>query len=224
MAAVMSFTYLFGPWTSNTTMMILHNDSRRVGIACLSSIFALCALLGCSKQKAPAPVMTVRLAAVTTNLSGEVLVQLSITNQSASAVLVGVRSTIYRAQGSWITNFDIRPRFVGVAGTGSEASVVTLASGVEITAALSPLRVPHPFQLEFVCFPGRSGITGIVDKTKDKFEQFKDGSPHESYLGDSFFVLSPVIDPGTEPDGAANGSQPARSEENSKSPAAGSRR
>jgi hypothetical protein len=29
----------------------------------------------------------------------------------------------------------------------------------------------------------------------DKFEQYKNGSTHESYLGDSFFVLSPVIDP-----------------------------
>jgi hypothetical protein len=29
----------------------------------------------------------------------------------------------------------------------------------------------------------------------DKLEQYEDGSTHESYLGDSFFVRSPVIDP-----------------------------
>lgn len=178
--------------------MIPRNDSGRLGIACLSVIVGLCAPVGCSKAKAPAPVITVRLATVTTNASGDVLVQLSITNQSASAVLVGVRSTVYRAQNLWITNFDIRPRFVGVAGLGSAASDVTLAAGAGVTAALSPLQVPRPFQLEFVCFPSRTGVAGVVDDTKDKFEQFKDGSRHESYLGDSFFVLSPLIAPQTE--------------------------
>jgi hypothetical protein len=202
--------------------MIPRNDSGRLGIACLSVIVGLCGLVGCSKAKAP--VITVRLATVTTNASGDVLVQLSITNQSASAVLVGVRSAIYRAQDSWITNFDIRPRFVGMAGPGSAASDVTLAAGDGVTAALSPIQVPRPFLLEFVCFPSRTGIPGVVDDTKDKLAQFKDGSPHESYLGDSFFVLSPLIDPETEPDGAANRSQPIRSETNRTSAAPGSDR
>jgi len=202
--------------------MIPRNDSGRVGIACLSAIVGLCALLGCSKAKVPAPVITVRLATVTTNASGDVLVQLSITNQSASAVLVGVRSAVYRTQDSWITNFDIHPLFVGMAGPGSMASDVTLAAGNGISAALQPLQMAHPFQIEFVCFPSRSGIAGMADKTKDKFEQFKDGSTHKSYLGDSFFVLSPVIDPVTERDGAANRSQPVGSETNRVPRAAGS--
>jgi len=204
--------------------MIVRNDSGRVGIACLSAIVAFCALLGCSKAKAPAPAITVQLAAVTTNAGGDVLVQLSITNQSASAVLVGVRSAVYRAQDSWITNFDIRPRFVGLAGPGSAASDVTLAAGDGVTAALSPLQVPQPFQLEFVFFPSRSGIVGTVDKAKDKVEEFKDASPHESYLGDSFFLLSPLIDPQTGQGGAANRSQPIRSETNTMSSAAGADR
>jgi hypothetical protein len=204
--------------------MYLQNHSGRVGIACLSAIVGLCALLGCSKAKAPPPVITVRLATVTTNAGGDVMVQLSITNQSASAVLVGVRSAVYRAQDSWVTNFDIRPLFVGVTGPGSAASDVTLAAGDGVTAALSPIQVARPFQLEFVCFPSRTGVGGVVDDTKDKFEQFKDGSPHESFLGDSFFVLSPLIDPQTEPDGAANRSQPIRAATNQTSGAAGSDR
>ena len=187
--------------------MTHRSDSARVGIASLLAIVGLCSLLGCSKTKAPTPIIKVRLATVTTNSIGEILVQLNIANQSASTVLVGVRSAIYQDKGSWNTNFNIRPRFVGLAGTGSEASDVSLASGNEVTAMLSPLRVPHPFQLEFICFPSRSGFTGMVDKTKDKFEQLKDGSTHESYLGDSFFVLSPLIDPKTEPSGAANRSR-----------------
>jgi len=157
-------------------------------------ILGLCALLGCSKPKAPLPVVAVRLVTVTTNASGEVLVQLSLTNHSASAILVGVRCAIHQAQGSRTTNFDIRPRFVGLAGPGSEASDVTLAAGSGITAALSPFHVPSPFRLEFVCFPSRLGIEGIVDKAKDKINEFRDGSPRESYLGGSFFVLSPLID------------------------------
>ena len=204
--------------------MIPRNESVRVGRACLSAIVGFCALLGCSKAKAPAPAITVRLAMVTTNTNGDVLVQLSITNQSASAVLVGVRSAVYRAHDSWITNFDIRPRFVGLAGPGSAASDVTLAAGDGVTAALSPLQVPRPFQLEFVCFRSRTGIAGVVDDTKDKFAQFKDGALHESHLGDSFFVLSPLIDPQTEPDGPANRSQPIRSETNRAPAVAGSDR
>lgn len=184
---------------------MMHRSNRaRVGIASFLAIVGLCTLLGCFKAKPPEPVPTVRLATVTTNSIGEILVQLNITNQSASAVLVGVRSIIYQDKSSWNTNFNISPRFVGLAGTGSEASDVTLASGKGITAMLSPLRVPHPFQLELICFPSRSGIIGMVDKTKDKFEQLKDGSTHESFLGDSFFVLSPLIDPKTEPSDAAN--------------------
>jgi hypothetical protein len=64
----------------------------------------------------------------------------------------------------------------------------------------------------------------MVDKTKDKFEQLKDGSTHESFLGDSFFVLSPLIDPKAEPSVATNRSQPIRSGMNSTSSTAGSRR
>ena len=184
--------------------MTHRSDSARIGIASLLAIVGLCCLLGCSKEKATAPVPTVQLATVTTNSIGEILVQLNITNHSASAVLIGVRSVIYQDKGSWNTNFNIHPRFIGLAGAGSEASDVSLASGNGITAMLSPLRVPHPFHLEFVCFPSRSGIIGMVDKTKDKFEQLKDGSTHESFLGDSFFVLSPLIDPKTEPSDAAN--------------------
>jgi hypothetical protein len=204
--------------------MTHRSDSARIGIASLLAIVGLCCLLGCSKEKATAPVPTVQLATVTTNSIGEILVQLNITNQSASAVLISVRSAIYQDKGSWNTNFNIHPRFVGLAGAGSEASDVSLASGNGITAMLSPLRVPHPFHLEFVCFPSRSGIIGMVDKTKDKFEQLKDGSTHESFLGDSFFVLSPLIDPKAEPSIATNRSQPIRSGMNSTSSTADSRR
>jgi hypothetical protein len=166
--------------------------------AWLASIVGLCAVLGCSKLKAPLPVVAVGLVTVTTNADGEVLVQLSLTNHSASAILVGVRSAVHQAQGLWKTNFDIRPRFVGLAGPGSEASDVTLAAGDGITAALSPFRVPPPFRLEFVCFPSRLGVDGMVDKAKDKINEFRDGSARESYLGGSFFVLSPLIDSNIE--------------------------
>ena len=93
-----------------------------------------------------------------------------------------------------------------------------------MTVVLKPFRVPHPFQIEFVCFPSRSGVGGIVDKARGKVEEFKDGARRESYGGQSSFVLSPVIGSGTEPDGPADGSQPIRSETNSTPSTAGSRR
>ncbi len=203
--------------------MILRNDFGPFRIGCLSAIVGLCTLVGCSKANVPAPV-TVRMATVTTNAGGDVLVQLSITNESATAVHLGVRSAIYRAQDSWITNFNIRPLITDVARPRYTASDVTLAAGDGVTVELSPFKVPRPFQLEFVCFPGRTGVAGVVDKTKDKIDQFKDGSGGQRLLGDSFFVLSPLIDVRTEPSDAANGSQPVHSETNSTSSAAGSHR
>jgi len=127
------------------------------------------------------------------------MVQLSITNKSASAILMEVRSAVYRTEERWVTNFDVRPRFVGMSGPGSEASNLSLAAGAGITVALSPVRVAPPFRIEFVCFPSRRGVAGLVDETRNKVEKFKDGSEHERYLGESFFVLSPVISLGTEP-------------------------
>lgn len=192
--------------------MLPRNSSARLGTACLSAIAGFCALPGCSKAKGPAPAIAVRLATGTTKAGDDVLVQLSITNQSASAVLVGFRSAVHRAQDTWVTNFDIRPRFVGMAGPGSTASAVTLAAREGVIAAWSPLQVPRPFQLEPVCFPSRTGIAGVVDDTQDRLVQFKDGSPRESYLGRSFFVSSPWIDLQTGPGGAANGTHPVRSD------------
>jgi hypothetical protein len=182
-------------------------------MGCLSATIALCALVGCSKAKAPATApVTVQLATVITNASGDVLVQLSITNESTSAVLIGVRSAIYRTQDSWMTNFNVHPLITDVARPRYTATEVTLAAGNGVTVKVSPLKVPQPFQLEFVCFPGRTGIDGLVDKTKDKLEQLKDGSQTQSLLGESFFVLSPLIDVQTKPGGAARVGQPIRSE------------
>lgn len=204
--------------------MILLKASRSVTILCLPLSSGLWFLFGCSKVAAPAPVMAVSLTTVTTNGTGETQVQLNLTNTSARAVLVGVRSVIYQADGARVTNFGIHAPFVGVTGPSSEASDLAIAAGSGMTAALKPFRVPHPFQIEFVCFPSRSGVGGIVDKARDKVEEFKDGSRRESYGGESFFVLSPVIDSGTGPDGPANGSPPIRSEMNSTPSAPGSRR
>ncbi len=154
-----------------------------------------CVLPGCAKVKASPAILEVRLAGVRTNAGGEVLVQLNLTNNSASVLLVGVRSAVYREQASWITNFGIRPLFVGVAGPGSAASDVALNPGTGLTVALSPLEVRHPFQLELLCFRTRSGIAGMVDDAKDKVAEINDGNPHETYLGGSSLVLSPVINP-----------------------------
>jgi hypothetical protein len=159
------------------------------------SSLLLCVLLGCSSKKPAAPPLTVSLTAVSTNANGEVLVQLGITNLSRTRILVGVRSAIYRVEGSWTTNFSRSARFVGLAGPGSEASDVSLADGEGIKATLRTLSVPVPFHLEFVCFPSREGVGGVLDAARDKAEAFKDGSTHESYLGESFMVLSPVILP-----------------------------
>jgi hypothetical protein len=159
-------------------------------------MLGLCALLGCSKSTPPVSAVAVNVAAVGTNAAGDVLVQLSVTNHSARPVLVGVRSTIHQAQSIWVTNFNIRPVFVGVDGPGSQASDVTLAARQGITAALSPVQVSTPFRIELVCFPSRSGLPGTVDDAKDKIEEFKDGSQHVSYLRDSFYVVSPLINPG----------------------------
>ncbi len=84
------------------------------------------------------------------------------------------------------------------AGPGRRVCPLTLAAGDGITAALSPIQMLHRFQIEFVCFPSRLGVPGMVDRAKDKVEELRDGSQHESYVGDSFFVLSPVIAPMAE--------------------------
>ncbi len=143
--------------------------------------------------------MSVNVARVGTNAAGEVLVQLGLTNRSARAMVVSVRSAIYAVQGTWTTNFNIHPLFVGLAGSGSQASDVSLVVGQGITVALAPVQVSGPFHIELVCFPSREGIAGTVDKAKDKIDEVKDGSHHQSYLGDSFYVVSPLIDPWPEP-------------------------
>ncbi len=198
------------------------SNNLSVRIAALSSILGLCGLLGCSKATPPVPAMSVNVATVGTNAVGEVLVQLNLTNRSARGVVVSARSAIYAAQGTWITNFNIHPLFVGLAGPGSQASDVSLLAGQGITAALAPVQVSGPFQIEWVCFPSRAGIAGTVDKAQDKIVDSKDGSQHKSYLGESFYVVSPSIDPRPEPDGAANRSQPVPPRTNRTPPAAGS--
>lgn len=150
-------------------------------------------LSGCSKAAvAPAPVAVV-VVAVTTNASRETLVTLSLTNNLATSVLVGVRSIIHQTNGAWFTNFGMQPRFVGVAGVGSEDSDVTLAAGTGRALALSPLKVSGPYQVELICFPARTGLAGVVDDTGDKLQEFKDGVRHESFLGESVFIQTPVI-------------------------------
>lgn len=155
-------------------------------------------LLGCSKVAAPAPVIAISVATVTTNEFGETQVKLNLTNTSTRAVLIGVRSVIHPADGARVTNFGVHAPFVGLTGPGSEASDLGLEAGSGLTATLKPFRVPHPFQIELVCFSSRSGVGGIVDKARGKVEEFKDGARRERYGGESAFVLSPVIDSRSE--------------------------
>ena len=96
--------------------MILPKASRSVGILCLPLSLSLWALVGCSKVAAPAPAMAVSMATVTTNITGESQVQLNLTNTSARAVLVGVRSVIYQADGAMVTNFGDQRSFCGSDG------------------------------------------------------------------------------------------------------------
>lgn len=173
---------------------------RRIGTLCAISSVVLCTLTGCSKPKAPGPFVTVSVAGVTTNAGGDVLVQLALTNSSTRAVLLSVRSTIYHREGAWVTNFGNLPRFAGLAGPGSEFSDAPLAPGQGIITALTLLRMAHPFRIEFVGFPSRVGVVGIADKAQDKLRQLGDGSQHDSYLGQSFFLTTPAINPpGAQP-------------------------
>jgi len=83
--------------------------------------------------------------------------------------------------------------FVGLAGVGSVASDVTLAAGVGMTVTLSPIKASGPFRLELVCFPQRKGLQGVADTANDKFQTWKNSSTHESHLGASFYLVTPII-------------------------------
>jgi hypothetical protein len=102
------------------------------------------------------------------------------------------------------------------------ASDMALGAGVGTIVTLSPVKASGRFQLEFVCFPQRAGVSGLADSAKDKFQNWKDGSQHDSYLGVSLFVSTPIIETLTEPAGAANRNQPVGQETNRPPSAAGS--
>jgi len=149
-------------------------------------------LRGCTNAKTPAPILAVSVPNVATNSNG-VTLTLHLTNSSSKALLVSVRSVIHQTNGNWFTNFGAQPMFSGLADPGSQASDVTLAPGSWLVTSLSPITVPGAFQIEFVCFPSREGLTGIGDRSEDKIRGMVDGTSHESFLGESFFVTSPVV-------------------------------
>lgn len=171
----------------------------------------ICVLVGCSKRPAaPVPLVLLGLVSAQTNAGGAVVVQLSLTNTTARSILVGARSVIEQQQGGWATNYSTAPMFVGLAGGGSMASDLTLGAGAGITVTLSPVNVSGPFRLEFVCFPQQKGLPGIADAASDKLQTWKDGSQHESHLGASFFLISPLIEAETEPSTTSHPAKPHR--------------
>jgi hypothetical protein len=161
---------------------------------CLAAFLtAICALTGCSTRSvAPAPTVSAGVVNAKTNAHGEMIVQLSISNAMPRSVFLGVRSVIHHSEGGWLTNYSDRPRFVGLDGPGSVASDLTLGARIGTIITLSPMKVTEPFRLEFVCFPQRVGVAGMADKANDKFRTWKEGSPHEGFLGKSFYVVTPI--------------------------------
>ena len=174
-------------------------------------VASICVLVGCSKGPAgAAPSVLLGVVSAQSNPGGAAVVQLSLTNTTARSILVGGRSVIEQKQGVWATNYSRVPMFVGLSGAGSIASDLTLGAGAGMTVTLSPVKVSGPFRLEFVCFPQRKGLAGVTDTATDKLQTWKDGSQHESYLGASFFLVSPLIEALTGPGAAPNAAKPHR--------------
>lgn len=161
-------------------------------------------LAGCSKGPVGmASSVVIRVVSAEINAKGAAVLQLSFTNTTSHSILVGARSVIETKQGVETTNYSSVPMFVGLAGTASVASDLTLGAGNGMVVALSPVNVSGAFRLEFVCFPQRKGLPGVVDTATDKVQTWTDGSQHENHLGASFFLVSPLIripaEPGAEP-------------------------
>ena len=171
----------------------------RAGVLALLAA-GFCTLMGCTEGSVnrPSPVV-LGVVSIQTNSSGAANVRLAVTNTTERSVLVGVRSLIQERKGVWTTNYSDLPMFIGQAGPGSVASDLMLNARTGTIVTLSPVRASGRFRLEIVCFPQRAGVAGLVDSAEDKFHRWKDGSQHDSYLGASFLVSTPVINALSEP-------------------------
>lgn len=181
--------------------MLSRAQLQLLGVGCVAAVIAVYAFAKCSEPKLPALPLSLQVSTVTTNAAGNLLVQLNVTNNSATDVLIGVRSAIYQEQGGWTTNFNIIALLTDIARPRYTGSQMLVEAGAGMTLALSPIapsKVRVPFQLEFVCFPGRTGMPGLIDKTKDKVEKITDGAEGHRLLGESFFVTSPLIQKQTQ--------------------------
>lgn len=143
---------------------------------------------------AEAQLVTISLASGNVATNGTVLVNLNMTNTMPVAVVVSVRAVISFTQNGLVTNYNGLPDFVGLAGPGSRASALPLDGGAGMSVSLSPVKGADPFQVEFVCFPQREGVGGLMDKAEDKVTSWQSGTKRQSYYGESFMALSPKIE------------------------------
>ncbi len=132
-------------------------------------------------------------AETNSNVEQAVSVQLSITNATVPSLLVTPRAVIYQDADGWRTNYSNVPFFVGLSGSGSMASSLTLDRGQGATVKLSSVKSSTSFRVEFLCFPERGGIKGAFDRVQSLYERLRERVVGKSFLGESFLIVTPVI-------------------------------
>ncbi len=115
--------------------------------------------------------------------------KLLITNRKDVAVLVVPRGIKQIESDGWRTSLNLSAEAVFAL-----SSLGPLSGGEGVVCD-----VPFPQQtnkiwiLEMVFYPQRGGLSGIVDRTKDKVQNLKSGGNQESYMGEPFDIESPPL-------------------------------
>jgi len=171
---------------------------RRIigGLLCILIILSLAHFAMTKNFVAASPLQIALVdAAAETNSNPDqpVSVRLGITNTIARSLLVTPRAVVYEDADGWRTNYSNIPFFIGLSGSGSVASSLTLNRGQGVTVKLSPVKSSTSFRIEFLCFPERAGIRGGIDRARSIYERLREGIVGESFLGKSVVVATPVI-------------------------------
>lgn len=163
-----------------------------------ATLFVGCA--GESEVAPPKEELVVVVNKTTLHTNGATMVHVSMTNNLPMSILVGVNAAVEHQSSGLVTNYGCNPMIHGHTGGMSVYSNVSMEPGQGFDAVLSPVRVKEPFQLHFCSFMSREGVEGMVDEAGNKVKSLKTGIDHESYLGGTFYQLSPLIEPATQPE------------------------